>query len=102
MAVAADQQVVHHAGMFEHRQVLEGPTDADGGQAVCRHAGDVAAIEMHGAAAGLDDAADHVEGGRLAGPVGADQGIDFTAPNVKTDTGNGFDAAEALGQGFDP
>jgi hypothetical protein len=78
------------------RRDLEGPRHAGAGEAVRRHAGDVAVVEPDAPAVGAELAADHGEQRRLAGAVGADHGEALAALQREADRAHGVDAAEGL------
>ncbi len=66
-------------------RLLSQITDAEAGAAVHGEAGDVVLEEMDGAFVGADDADDHVEGGGLAGAVGAEEADDLAGADVNGD-----------------
>ena len=59
-------------------------------------AGQHLAVEDHGPAAGRDAADDDVEQGRLAGAVGADDGVRLAFLDLQVDVGERMQAAEVL------
>src|SRR4051812_23242940 len=61
-------------------------------------AGEFGTLEPDLAGIGRELAVDHVEAGRFAGPVGADQGEKFAALDIERHVIDGADAAERLGQ----
>ena len=65
-----------------------------------RQAGDVAAGEMDGAGVGREVAGELADQRRLAGAVGADQGVDLARPHVDRDVVGRDQAAEALDQAW--
>ena len=84
--------------MVEQLDILEGARDAQPGHVVGRAAGDVLAVENDPPAAGFIEAADQIEDGGLAGPVGAHQGEYFAGFHVEADAVHGFHATEGDGQ----
>src|SRR5882757_7397055 len=88
------QEVLQQRGMLEQLDVLEGAGDAQRGDAVRRHVGDVGAVEAEMARGRLVDAAYQVEDGGLAGAVGADDGEDLALLDVEAHAVDGADAAE--------
>src|SRR5215470_2995528 len=72
----------HHGGLqrLEHRELgedldeLKAPGHAEPGQGHGADAADVSALEAHAAGAGREHAREHVDEGRLAGSIGADDG----------------------------
>ena len=88
------QQVLQQRRVLEQLDVLEGAGDAQRGDAVRRHVGDVGAVEHQLAAGRLVDAAHQVEDRGLAGAVGADDGEDLALADVEGHAVDGLDAAE--------
>ena len=66
-----------------------------------RLAADALAVDEDVAFIGFEDAAHHLDGGRLAGAVGADEAHDLPGGNVQVDMVHGSLAAECLGDVFD-
>ena len=60
--------------------------------------GDVAAVEQDAAEARRDELGQHVEAGRLAGPVGADQRVNRAAPDLEIDVADRREAAKGLAE----
>src|SRR6218665_238512 len=58
----------------------------------------VGAVEGDGAVVGLELAVDHVEGGRLAGAVGADEREQFAGRQLEADAVHGLHAAEGFAE----
>ena len=69
--------------------------DAEAGDLVGRQMGDVPPVEDDGAVIGLDDAADGTQQGRLAGPVGAEEGDDLALADLDGDVAQHLDAVVA-------
>src|SRR5262249_43284546 len=90
--MARQQQVFQQGGVLEQLDVLEGACDAQRGDSVRRHVGDVAILENEAAGSWLVDAADQVEDGRLAGAIGADDGEYFALAHSEADVVDGADA----------
>lgn len=59
---------------------------------------DVQVVNQHLAVIGAHQADDHVEGGGLAGPVGAEQADDLAAVDAQTDVADHLALLVALGQ----
>ena len=78
-AVSAHQHVVQHRQLSEQAQVLEGAAHAQLAHRVRRQRGHVDTGKADLPAAGCDDAAEHVDHGRLARAIGADQRVDVAA-----------------------
>src|SRR5207249_3933184 len=76
--------------------VLERAADASGGDRVRRLAGDLGAVEDDVPGRRLVDAGEHVEEGRLAGPVRPDQAHDRLLGHGELDVVHGDEAAELL------
>ncbi|MNQ89711.1 hypothetical protein D3C85_1050260 [compost metagenome] len=95
--VAPDQQVLDHAALTEERQVLKGAADAQAGKLGRLELRRVLALEQDLPLAGRQNAADEVEGGGLAGAIGADQAHDLARHHLQADCVHGLDAAETLG-----
>jgi hypothetical protein len=92
--VAPDHDVVEHAHPGEQGDVLEGPADAEGGDAMARHLQQRMAVERHRAAVALVQPRQAVEERGLAGAVGADQPGDLPGLDAEGDAVEGDDAAE--------
>ncbi len=99
--MAADQDVVEHRHGAEEAEILEGPSDAERGDAVARRRQQRAALELDEAAVEAIEPTEAVEERRLARPVGADQAADLTLFDIEGDAVEGDDAAEALGDARD-
>jgi hypothetical protein len=92
------QEVLQQGRMLEQLDVLEGAGDAESGDAVRRHVGDVGAVEGELAAGRLVDAAHQIEDGGLAGAVGTDDGEDLALVDGEAHAVDGLDAAEVDGE----
>lgn len=73
--VTAEEQAVGDGGVRGQRQVLEGTGDAESGDRVRGESGEFRRAEVDGAGCGPVHPGQHVEGGRLPCPVGADDGV---------------------------
>ena len=96
--VQADGHVVVHGLAGEHAGLLERAHHAE-----CRNGMGLEAVEARGAIADLagrrlDVAGDGIEGGGLAGAVGADEGEHLAAPHLEGDAVDGGQPAEADGE----
>jgi len=93
--VTADQDVVERGELPEHFGVLEGAGDAAARDLVWRQSEEVVAAEHDSAARGRVEAGDHVEHGRLARAVGADQREDLPIADLEAQLAQRGEAAEA-------
>jgi len=84
--------------MRENRRDLERAHQAHARDARRRRAGNLAPVEEDLAARGLEKVREQVEASRLAGAVGADQGMDRPAPHLQRDPVDGDEAFEFLRQ----
>src|SRR5262249_19673136 len=75
---------------------LEGAADPLAPDRLGLHADELDAAELHRARVGRELAADHVEAGRLAGAVGADQRQHLARGEREADVVDRMDAAERL------
>src|SRR3546814_7698866 len=75
---------------------LERAREPAPGNGVGRQAADVAAVQPHRATVRQIEPGNQVEGGGLAGAVGADERMDLSARHREVDLLHGADAAEAL------
>ncbi|ORE91538.1 membrane associated protein [Stappia sp. 22II-S9-Z10] len=97
----------HHHQILAHRQRVEllgelkGAQQAAPEELVRGEAGDVLAVQPHGAGGRRIEPGDDVEERRLAGAVGADQPGDGAAPDRQRHVTHGVDAAEPLRQAGD-
>jgi len=96
--VATEHEVVEHGHAPEQGDVLEGARDAELGEPARGQVGDVASLERDAAAVRMVEAADHVEDGRLAGAVGADDRQDLALLGLERHPRHGLHAAERLGR----
>jgi hypothetical protein len=85
--VHAHQHVLEDGHLTEEALVLEGARDADRGDGVRRQGGQVlaAVIEADTAPAGPVETRDHVEHGRLARAIGADQPDDLAVLDTEVE-----------------
>ena len=93
--VGADEDVLEDGHRREELDVLERARDAPAHDLVRRRAEQALAVERDLARLGPVEARDDVEGGRLAGAVGADQAGDLALLHRERDVVEGDDAAEA-------
>jgi hypothetical protein len=93
--MAAEHDVLAHAHGPEQRQVLKGPADAEGGDAVGRRLHQRAALETDRAFAERVEAREAVEERRLAGAVRSDEADDAAAADGEGHLVQRRDAAEA-------
>src|SRR5262245_5723662 len=101
LAVVADQRHLHvlgHGHRAEGRRHLEGTADAEAPDVARMQADDAAAGQGDVAAVGRELPVDHVEAGRLAGAVWADQRQELAVAQLEADVLDGVHAAERLGQ----
>ena len=89
----AQRELVEEAGD------LEGAGDPERRDLLGLLAGDVLAVEDDLARGRGEEPGEEVEEGRLAGAVGAHEGVDRAGPDDEVDLGDGPEAAELLGQG---
>ena len=99
--VHADENVVDHGFVLEHRQILERARDAEPRQPVGRKARDLPVLERDPACGRLEDPGDQVEHRGLAGAVRADQAEDLAAVDRKAHVGDGAQAAEPFRDALD-
>ena len=93
----ADHHVVQHRHGLERQRHLEGAGDAEARALLRRQAGDVPALEMHGAGGRTEIAGQAVEEGRLAGAVGPDQPEHLALLDGDGGVVDGLEGAEGLG-----
>ena len=101
MRMAADQHVLQHCGVFEQFDVLEGSTDALGGNPVWRHTGEVFIVEDDSPGGWRIDQADHIKNGRFASPIRANDRIDLALLDLEADAVDRSQTAELLGEILD-
>ena len=99
--VRADRDVLAHGKTGEGLHDLEGSHEAECGDALRRHAGDVASLEEDAASIGHEEAGDEIEEGGLAGAVRADKGGDAALGEREAHLGHGGQAAEAARDPFE-
>ena len=100
-AVVGEERHLHvlaHGERGEGLGDLERPADSEPPDPPRRPAGDVGAQRHHAAGVGADLAHQHVEAGRLAGPVRADQRHQLARRHGERHAVHGAHAAEALGE----
>ena len=91
----SDQHVGEHGLVLEQFRILERTGDAEGGDPMRGHVGDVRALEGHGARLGVVETADEVEHRGLAGTVGADDAEHLAGADAEGHVANGLDPTEA-------
>ncbi len=84
--------------MAEQADVLERPRDPEGGPAMRPQPRQRPALEPYLAQIGREHAGHQVEQRRLAGPVGADDGVDGAGADLEIDVAERVEAAEPFGQ----
>ena len=94
--VAPHHHVFHRRHLAEQPDVLEGPGDAGFRDLVHGARFVRLALQDEASRVGRVEAGDHVEEGRLAGSVGADQAIDLATPDLEAHVGKCLQAAETL------
>ena len=95
------EDVVFDRQAPEDRHFLRQIADAHAGAAIHRLAGHVLPVQQHLPAFGLHQTRDGIKAGRLAGPVGAEQGHDLSAVQVQRDIADHRAALVAFAQGAD-
>ena len=102
VGVAADQKVLQNSGVLKEFDVLKGAGNTQPGNLVRWLIGQsqraLRPSKVDHACGRVVDAADQVEDGGLACPIGADQGEDFAALDVEADLVDGQHAAKAHAQ----
>ena len=93
--------VVLHRQAAEDRGFLRQIADAEPCAAIHRQAGDVEAVEPDRAVVGLDQPGDHVEAGRLARAIGAEQADGLAALHREADVAHHLAALVALADAID-
>ncbi|MNI31721.1 hypothetical protein D3C73_856110 [compost metagenome] len=97
--VRAQRHVFQHGHARQQLHVLEGAADTQLGDLARRAVVDALAHERDLAARHRQHAADQVEGGALAGAVGANQAHDFTRADFERDVVDSDQPAEFLADG---
>ncbi len=90
--------VVLHGQAAEDRGLLRQVADAEPRAAVHRHGGDVEAVDLDRPLVDRHEAGDHVEAGRLAGAVGAEQADRLAGAHAERHAAHHLAALVALGQ----
>jgi hypothetical protein len=90
--------VLHHGERGEGLGDLEGAAHALAPDVARLQAHQLVPVEQDGALVGPQLAVDHVEGGRLARAVGADEREQFAGVQLEADAVDGPDAAEGLAE----
>jgi len=98
--VQADGDVLPDRQVAEQSDVLEGAGDAGDGEGLGLRAGQLVLAEADAPPARPQHAGQQVEGGGLAGAVGADQAQHLAGRQPQRVVGQGDEAAEALRQSF--
>ena len=97
-AVTAEADIVEHAQLMKQGRALKGPDQPQLGERAGFPARNVFP-EIDDLAAGRRvEAADHVEGRRLAGAVGTDQAVDRARVHIEAEVVDGNDAAKGSNQ----
>ena len=94
-AMAPQQKVVQHRGRFKQLNVLEGARNAQGGDLVALHLGQVLALKVDLSSTGVEHAGDRIEQRGFARTVGADHGQHFAGRDFQAQIGNGLHAAKS-------
>src|SRR6266480_2318746 len=94
--VHPDEHVLERRHLWEEADVLERAADTELRDRVWRLVGDVDAVEDDHARRRAVEAGEHVEEGRLAGPVRADQADDRALRDREVEVVDGEQAAELL------
>ena len=94
----AQADVVQDAQLLEQADILKGPGNPGGGDAVAAPVADVLAPESDSAGAEAEDPGDEIEHGGLAGAVGPDKPHQLSGENLQGKIGQGLEAAEAVGK----
>ena len=97
----ADRDVLQHGHVGHQLDVLEGAGDAELDDLLRRRVVDLVAEHRDRAAGRRQHAGDQVEGGALAGAVGADQRHDLAGLDVEGDVVDGDHAAELFARLLD-
>ena len=84
--------------MRKHRRDLERAHEAEPRDVRRPHRGDVAAVERDSPRGRRDEFGQHVEAGRFASAVRADQGVDRSALDAQRHVADGAEIAEALAE----
>ena len=88
--------ILLHGEAAEDRGFLRQIADAEPGALIHRQLGDVVAVELDGAAIGLDQAGDHVKHRGLAGAVRAEQSHRLAAADIDADAAHDLAGAKTL------
>ena len=94
----AQADVVQDAQLLEQADILKGPGNPGGGDAVAAPVADVLAPEGDPAGADGEDPGDEIEHGGLAGAVGPDEPHQLPGENLQGKIGQGLEAAETVGE----
>jgi len=98
MGLLGERHVLDGAEVAQHRRDLERAREAQLHAPMHRQPGDVATEEADGARIGRQAAGELADQGRLAGAVGADQGMDLAGAHLDRKVVGRDQAAEALDQ----
>ena len=99
LPVLGHPQVLPHREVREEADVLEGPGDAGPQGDVGRAVGDLRPLEPDAPRGGREHPADEVDGGALAGAVGADEPEDLPLLHGHVEAVHRPHPAEVLGEG---
>ena len=100
MAVAADQEVREHGGIFEQLDILEGAGDAEPGNAVGRLLRDVLILKEDLSRGRAVNPRDQVEDRAFAGAIGPDDRQDLALLHREADGVDRLQAAKMQRQVF--
>ena len=98
--VAADSNVLEHRHLRDQLHVLKGAREPAPRDLARRQAIDALAAKVHFAAAQRQQTRYEVEGGALAGAVGADQADDLAGAHTEAHVVDGEQAAKGFAHGF--
>ena len=100
--ISALTHVFERGQVRKHRRDLERAHEAEPRDVRRPHRGDVAAVERDSPRGRRDEFGQHVEAGRFAGAVRADQGVDRSALDAQRHVADGAEIAEALAAFYGP
>jgi hypothetical protein len=93
--MVAQLDVVQDRHALEQLDVLEAARNAQAGNLMGGHLGDVPVFKDNAAFAGVIKAADAVEDAGFTGSIGADDGLDMAVLHLKAHSAQGIEPAEA-------
>ena len=94
----AQADVVQDAQLFEQADILKGPGNPGGGDAVAAPVADIFAPEENPALTDTKNPGDEIEHGGLARAVGPDEPHQLPGENLQGKIGQGLEAAETVGK----